>query len=382
MLEPWLDLDGFAARLDWASAITGIDLRLAGTRGSEAEIRDTAVAQPLLVATGLAAAAAAGLLPDPAPPMGLLAGHSVGEITAAALAGALSNETALAFVAARGRAMASAAAASPTGMIALLGGEATEVAAALERHGLTAANVNGAGQVVAAGPIAALEALAADPPPKTRLRRLAVAGAFHTDAMAPARRELDQSCAAAPVADPRCALLSNRDGALVSSGVQLRRRLIDQVSAPVRWDACLASMADLGVSAVIELPPAGTLTALIRRALPDVETLPLRTPEDLPAAAQLLAAHTPPEDADAPAWRLLVAPLRGTFRPRPVAPGEALAAGAVLAEVHGRTVVPVEVAYPGVLIEWLAVDGDPVWPGQPLARLHPQPSNELAGSLR
>jgi [acyl-carrier-protein] S-malonyltransferase len=385
LLQPWLSVGVVADRLAWAGAVTGIDLLRAGTVGNEAEIRDTAVAQPLLVATALAVAAELDLAPSPAArpgrSLGVLAGHSVGEASAAALAGAMTSETALAFVAARGRAMAEAAAASPTGMAALIGGDAEEVTAAIIRNGLSVANVNGPGQVVAAGELDRLDALAADLPARVRMRQLSVAGAFHTEAMEPARRELATSCAAMPVADPRCRLLSNADGGLVSSGQQLRNRLIAQVSQPVRWDACMSSLVDLGVSAVIELPPAGTLSALIRRALPGVETLSITGPEDLPAARSLLAAHIEADGEPGPSWRLLVAPQRGTFRPLPAAPGDFLAQGSVLGEVQGRSAIPVEVVTAGVLVEWLACDGDPVTAGQPLVRLHPVPEGAAGAGV-
>jgi [acyl-carrier-protein] S-malonyltransferase len=379
-LAPWLELPGFAGRLRWASAVSGIDLLHAGTGADEEEIRDTAVAQPLLVAAALAAAAELNLpaAPGDEPAVGVVAGHSVGELAAAALAGAMSPEAALAFVAARGRAMAAAAAAAPTGMTALLGGDPDEVLAAIERHGLTAANVNGAGQVVAAGPLDRLDALAADPPPRTRLRRLSVAGAFHTEAMAPARLELERIAEALPVTDPGVRIVSNADGALVPSGDELRRRLVAQVSAPVRWDACMATLGELGVTAVIELPPAGTLTGLIRRALPGVETLALRGPADLAAARSLIASQATPPGEPAPSWRIVVAPLGGTFRPDELSPGARVSAGSVVGRVHGRSEIAVQTAHPGVLVEWLAHDGDPVGPGQPLARLHP----EMESSLR
>lgn len=372
-LDPWLELPGVATRLDWASALTGVDLRRAGTVAGDEEIRDTSVAQPLLVASALAVAAELGA-PDWPEGLGAVSGHSVGELTAAALSGALSDDTALGLVAARGRAMAAAAALTPTGMTAILGGDPDEVAGALARLGLIAANVNGAGQVVAAGPVTALDELAADPPARARLRRLAVAGAFHTAAMEPARRTLEHLAGALPVADPRIPVVSNADGAVVTSGPELLGRLIAQVSAPVRWDACMATLGALGVTAVLELPPAGTLTGLIRRALPDVVTLAIRTPEDLAAADGLIESHRGVRGEPGPAWRVVVAPLGGTFRPDPLVPGTRLDVGSVVGSVEARReTVPVASAHGGVLLEWLAEDGDPVGPGQPLARLHPEP---------
>jgi [acyl-carrier-protein] S-malonyltransferase len=284
-LRPWLDVPGVADHLAWWSAVTGLDLVRYGTTADADEIRDTAVAQPLLVAAGLAAAAALDATPD------ATAGHSVGELVAAVIAGVLSPEAALVFVRERGRAMAEAAAVTETGMTAVLGGDATEVLTAIDKHGLTAANINGAGQVVAAGTMDRLAAFADEPPAQARLRPLQVAGAFHTEHMAPAADVLRRISAGMPVADPRTVLLSNRDGAAVTTGSDFVARLVGQVSAPVRWDACMDSMSQLGVTAVIELPPAGTLTGLARRALPDVERLALKTPDDLDKARALISTH-------------------------------------------------------------------------------------------
>ncbi|MFC6884028.1 MULTISPECIES: ACP S-malonyltransferase [Actinomadura] len=289
-LRPWLEVPGVADRLAWWSAVTGLDLVRYGTEADAEEIRDTAVAQPLLVAAALAAHGA--LYEDGATAPDAVAGHSVGELAAAAIAGVLSPESALVLVRERGRAMAEAAAVAETGMTAVLGGDADEVLAAIERHGLTPANVNGAGQVVAAGTTERLAAFADDPPPKARLRPLSVAGAFHTEHMAPAVDTLARLTAGAPVADPAVTLLQNRDGAAVGSGREFVGRLAAQVSAPVRWDACMASMRDLGVTAIIELPPAGTLTGLARRELRGVELLALKTPDDLERARELVKAHS------------------------------------------------------------------------------------------
>ncbi|MGL4175465.1 MAG: ACP S-malonyltransferase, partial [Dermatophilaceae bacterium] len=274
-----------------------------GTTSDEATIKDTAVAQPLLVGAGLVAlrALTATTADDaPSPPAtasptpagtGALAGHSVGEITAAAAAGVLDEADAMAFVALRGRAMAQASAATPTGMSAVLGGDPAEVLAAIERHGLTAANVNGAGQVVAAGTLDALAALAAASPARARVIPLPVAGAFHTAHMEPAAGALRTTWSGREVADPVVPVLSNRDGEVVASGRDLLERLVAQVSSPVRWDLCMEQLTALGVTAVIELPPAGTLVGLARRAMPGVERLALRTPGDLDAAQTLVEEH-------------------------------------------------------------------------------------------
>jgi [acyl-carrier-protein] S-malonyltransferase len=369
MLEPWLALPGVAARLQWASAVTGIDLVRLGTIGSAEEIRDTAVAQPLLVAFALAVA---GELTDDTPDV--LAGHSVGEYAAAALSGALTAETALVLVRERGRLMAEASAATPTGMSAVLGGDADEVAAALQRRGLIAANVNTAGQVVAAGSVDALADLIADPPAGARIRALDVAGAFHTPYMATARDELTTTASGVPRSDPRVTLLANGDGAVVGNGDEIVARLVQQVASPVRWDLCMQTMRDLGVTALIELPPAGTLVALAKRAMPGVETLAVKSPADLDAARALLQRHNHVRTEPAPSWRIAVAPVAGTFRPLEMTPGTEIAAGALVGTVVSRRdESPVSAAHGGVLIEWLAHDGDPVSPGQPVARLHPVP---------
>lgn len=285
-LSPWLELPGVSDRLAWWSAVTGLDLVRYGTTADEEEIRDTAVAQPLLVAAALAAYEALGLTP------GLTAGHSVGELAAAAISGVLSPEAALVLVRERGRAMAEAAAVTETGMTAVLGGDAGEVEAALKEHGLTPANVNAAGQVVAAGTMEQLAALAERPPTGARLRALRVAGAFHTRHMEPAAGALRCVTPGMPVADPGIHVLSNRDGAVVERGTDFVGRLAEQVSAPVRWDACMETMTRLGVTAMIELPPAGTLAGIARRALPGVEVVALKTPEHLGKARALVESKS------------------------------------------------------------------------------------------
>jgi [acyl-carrier-protein] S-malonyltransferase len=379
MLAPWLDIPAGATtvreRLRWWSTVAGIDLVAAGITADAATIRDTAVAQPLLVATGLATAAALLGETNPADAVGLVAGHSVGELTAAALAGALPDEAALTLVRRRGLAMADASATEPTGMTAILGGDLDEVLAHLERLGLTAANVNGAGQVGAAGTTAALEALAKDPPAGGRLRPLEVAGAFHSRHMQPAVSALASIRAAVPVSDPVIRMVSNADGGIVTSGQDLLTRLVAQVGAPVRWDRCMSTMRELGVTAVIELTPAGTLAGLVRRELKGVEVVALRTPDDLGAAQALLSAHgrgTALHETG-PAWRLVVAPVAGTFHAESTVPGTRLAPGASIGQVASRRdETAVSSPYGGILLEWLAEDGDPVAPGQPLARLHPE----------
>ncbi|WP_339129162.1 ACP S-malonyltransferase [Streptomyces sp. f51] len=286
-LTPWLDLPGAAERLAaWSDAI-GLDLAHYGTQADADAIRDTAVAQPLLVAAGLLSAAALG---DVTP--GAVAGHSVGEITAAAFAGVLDDTAALTLVRRRGLAMAEAAAVTQTGMSALLGGDPDTTVAHLEKLGLTPANVNGAGQIVAAGTLEQLAALEADKPEGVRrVVALKVAGAFHTHHMAPAVDALAKAAEELTPADPRVTYVSNRDGQAVASGAEVVSRLVGQVANPVRWDLCMETFRELGATALIEVCPGGTLTGLAKRALPGVPTLALKTPDDLDAARELIAEH-------------------------------------------------------------------------------------------
>ncbi|CCH20501.1 ACP S-malonyltransferase [Micromonospora lupini] len=286
-LTPWLDLTGTEARLrDW-SALAGVDLLHLGTAADADEIKDTARTQPLLVAAALLAAEHL-----PLDGVALTAGHSVGELGAAALAGVLSADAAISLAGVRGREMAAACALEPTGMAAVLGGDPDEVIAAIEANGLYPANRNGAGQIVAAGALDGLDKLAAAPPARTRIIRLQVAGAFHTPYMAPAETALAAEAAGITPADPARTLLSNLDGTAVDDGAAMVQRLVRQVTAPVRWDLCMRTLADLGVTGVIELPPAGTLAGLVKRELkgdgaPEIVTL--NTPDDLPAARDLIA---------------------------------------------------------------------------------------------
>ncbi|MGW7194824.1 ACP S-malonyltransferase [Streptomyces chryseus] len=287
-LTPWLDLPGAADRLAvWSDAI-GLDLVHYGTQADADAIRDTAVAQPLLVAAGLLSAAAL----DARTQVSAVAGHSVGEITAAAYAGVLTEEAALGFVRTRGLGMAEAAAVTETGMAALLGGDAEVVVPHLEKLGLTPANVNGAGQIVAAGTMEQLAALAQDKPEGVRrVVELKVAGAFHTHHMAPAVTELGKAAQDLVVSDPAVTYVSNADGRTVSTGPDVVARLVSQVSSPVRWDLCMETLKGLGTTALIEVCPGGTLTGLAKRAMPGVRTLALKTPDDLDAARALIAEH-------------------------------------------------------------------------------------------
>jgi len=289
-LTPWLELPGLQARAATLSAAAGVDLVRHGTTSDAETIRDTAVAQPLIVGAGLLALEAlyVGRADTVATTAGVVAGHSVGEITAAAGVGVVSQQDAMTLVSVRGRAMADASAVTATGMSAVLGGDPDEVAAGLERHGLTAANSNGAGQVVAAGTLDQLGAFAADPPAKARVIPLQVAGAFHTTHMGPAVEALRTAAAQVTSADPTTVLLSNGDGASVATGQDALDRLVTQVSNPVRWDLCMATMNDLGVTHLIEMAPAGTLVGLAKRAMKGVQSVALKTPDDLDAARALL----------------------------------------------------------------------------------------------
>jgi [acyl-carrier-protein] S-malonyltransferase len=380
-LAPWLELPGVRDRIGAWSDLAGCDLIACGTTAGADEIKDTAVAQPLLVAAGIAAAEVLfGDLEQAQRQAGILAGHSVGELTAGAIAGVLTPEQAISLVRVRSHAMAQAAALVPTGMTAVLGGDEAAVLDAIEAHGLTPANINGAGQVVAAGTLAQLAAFAADPPARARLIPLSVAGAFHTRHMAPAVESLRAAAGDLTAAEPAVTLLSNRDGAAAASGADWLDRIVTQVSAPVRWNMVMESMAGLGATAFIELPPAGTLTGLARRALPDVARVSLKTPDDLQAARSLIAEHgtlDPHQDGHVPEWRLLVAPHAGTFRsgstdPAAAAPGTTINSGAEIGHVEqrgGRHVITPQ--FPATILEWLVEDGDPVSVGQPLVRLQP-----------
>jgi [acyl-carrier-protein] S-malonyltransferase len=298
MLTDWLALPGAESFFRWAGSIADADLLTLGTTGDAEAIKDTAVTQPLVVAMSLFVAGELGALPEPGAPARddvVITGHSVGELTAAALAGVLTAEEAIALTAARGRAMAAACARTPTGMSAVLGGDPDEVLAAIKQHDLTPANMNGAGQIVAAGALAGLEALKADPPAKARIMPLSVAGAFHTDYMAPARAELEGMVGGLQPAEPSRRLLSNADGQAVGSGQEALGRLVSQVTSPVRFDTCLATLRELGVTAVLELPPAGALAGLAKREWKGhqidgkgIEILAVSSPADLDRARELL----------------------------------------------------------------------------------------------
>jgi [acyl-carrier-protein] S-malonyltransferase len=299
----------------------------------------------------------------------------VGELTAAAGARAITAEQAMVLVRERGKAMASAAAEKPTSMTAVLGGDRDEVLAKLEQHGLTAANDNGPGQIVAAGTVEQLTALSDDPPAKARLTPLSVAGAFHTEHMAPAVDVLGRLARSVSTHDARTPIISNRDGQVVHEGAEMLRRIVTQVRNPVRWDLCMETMLDIGVTGMLEMPPAGTLTGIARRAMKGVETFALKTPDQLDDARAFIDKHGVASQIDTnPTWRMLVAPMKGTFhRAADLHEGNALQADTAIGAVQSRgDDVPVTAPYGGTIVEWLVEDGDLVSPGQPLIRLHPE----------
>jgi [acyl-carrier-protein] S-malonyltransferase len=290
MFTPWLELDGVAEQVAVWSESTGLDLATLGTTATAEEIQDTAVTQPLVVALSLIAFGELRRrvdLPADTP----VAGHSVGELAAAAMAGVFSPDDAVALAAVRGREMAAACALEPTGMAAVMGGDPAEVISWLAEFDLVGANVNGAGQIVAAGSRTALEKVAASARPGIKVIGLKVAGAFHTHYMAPAQDAMREYASGITVADPVFPLLSNADGTVVTSGAEELTRLVAQITKPVRWDRCMATLADLGVTATVELPPSGALSGLVKRELKGTATVPLKTPADLDKVADLLVQH-------------------------------------------------------------------------------------------
>ena len=362
-LRPWLDVDGVAGALTDLSPAAGFDLVTAGTDDA-ADVVDTAIAQPLLVAAGVVTARLLGDLPVDC----VLVGHSIGELTAATLAQVVDTDDAVALAAERGRAMAAAAAATPSGMTAVLGGDPDDVAAAVEDAGRWIANHNGPGQLVVGGLAEALGRLAENPPSGARLRALPVAGAFHTPLMQPAQAVVAAAAARLSWQHARHRVLSNADGQVVTDGPDLRERIVGQVTRPVRFDRCLQSLRDLGVTATIEVAPGGVLTGLVRRELRDVSAVALRTPGDLDAARRLVATQAVRGEEWSEPWRVLVAPATGTLHRRD---GGTPGPGAV-AVVSGRGGdVPVQPTAGDRVVEWLAGDGDPVREGQPLVRLLP-----------
>jgi [acyl-carrier-protein] S-malonyltransferase len=287
MLSPWLELPGAADRLTSWSTASGLDLSRLGTTASTEEITNTAIAQPLIVAATLLAhqeLTTRGLLADNEV---LVAGHSVGEIAAYAIAGVISADDAVALAATRGAEMAKACADEPTGMSAVLGGDETDVLARLEQLDLVAANRNAAGQIVAAGRLSALDKLAEDPPAKARVRALGVAGAFHTEFMASALDGYAAAVQKVATSEPTAVLLSNRDGQPVNSAADAMEKLVAQLTRPVRWDLCSETLRQRSVTAIVEFPPAGALSGIAKRELRGVPTRAVKTPADLDGLAEL-----------------------------------------------------------------------------------------------
>jgi [acyl-carrier-protein] S-malonyltransferase len=282
MLSPWLELPGAAEQLASWSTASGLDLVRLGTTASTEEITDTAVAQPLIVASTLLAyreLTRRGMLTDGGEL--IVAGHSVGEIAAYAIAGVMAADDAVSLAATRGAEMAKACATEPTGMSAVLGGDEAEVLARLEQLDLVPANRNAAGQIVAAGALTALDKLAEDPPAKARVRALGVAGAFHTKYMAPALDSYAAAAAAIETAEPTATLLSNRDGRPVTTAADAMDALVAQLTQPVRWDLCNATLREHDIKAIVEFPPAGTLTGIAKRELRGVAARAVKSPADL-----------------------------------------------------------------------------------------------------
>lgn len=285
MLQPWLNNETKKILANWSLHID-LDLERLGTTASADEIKDTANAQPLIVATGLLAAHVLGLTK-----FAVIAGHSVGEITAAGFSGALSSAHALELVRQRGIAMAKAASAVETGMAAVLGGDRNEVLKAISDFELVPANDNGAGQIVAAGSLDALDKLIEKPPSGARVRPLTVAGAFHTQYMQSAVLHVENFVKNVRINEPSTQILSNKDGAVVSSGNDAINRIVNQIANPVRWDLCMEALVQLGVTGAIEFPPAGTLVGLLKRATPNIETFALKSSDDLVDAKKFAIKH-------------------------------------------------------------------------------------------
>jgi len=290
-LAPWLELEFFQAEIEKYSEILQMDLVYLGTDADADQIKDTRVAQPLIVAASMASHEVLKSLVGDAKFAGI-AGHSVGEIAAANISGILDTEAALKFVKARGEQMAQAASLKESSMAAVVGGDPITVLDHLSNLGLFAANYNGKGQIVAAGASSKITELLANPPAGTRVVALAVAGAFHTFFMETAKVALASLSSSIKTENPKLLIWSNSDGSKVDSGDRFLELLIEQVSRPVRWDKTMDSMASDGVTAVIELLPGGTLTGIAKRAMPGVATMALKSPEDLQKVADFVGEHS------------------------------------------------------------------------------------------
>lgn len=289
-LRPWLEIDSVRELTEQLSDACQVDLITHGTESDEDTIRDTAIAQPLLVAASIITHSVLfGSVNLPRPQY--YTGHSVGEVAAAALSGVLEESAAMKFVALRSRAMAQAAKSADTGMAAVVGGVRDDVLAAIAEHGLTAANINGAAQVVAAGAKSDIESLISAAPARARVIPLQVAGAFHSPYMETAREELRAATTDFFVRDPQVPLVSNANGSVVHSGADYVESLVTQVASPVQWYACMQTLVEEGVTGIIELAPAGTLTGLMKRDAKSVARCDLNTPDDLDAARAFIREH-------------------------------------------------------------------------------------------
>jgi [acyl-carrier-protein] S-malonyltransferase len=286
MLNSWIQDPALKKLIaTWSDAI-GLDLLHLGTNADADEIKDTSNAQPLIVATSLLGAHALGIKQ-----FAVTSGHSVGELAAAALSGAISEIDALRIVRTRGIEMAKAAAASTAGMSAVLGGDRAEVLSAIAALDLVAANDNGAGQIVAAGDLESLSQLGENPPAGARVRALAVAGAFHTPFMQPAVEPLRTLTSSIATHNVLIQVISNKDGQVITAGTEVLNRIVNQIANPVRWDLCMETMKSMGITGVIELPPAGTLVGLLKRAASEIETFALKSADDLDAAREFAGRH-------------------------------------------------------------------------------------------
>lgn len=291
MFHSWLSDESFRSLVNEASAAIGIDLEYLGTRAEAEEIRETKNAQPLLVTSALGAFTLLGSKMKP-PSSTLVSGHSVGEIVSLAMSGVLSFTDAFRLVAARAHAMHEATQRTHTSMAAVLGGERDVVLSHLTSMNLVAANENGAGQIVAAGASDDIDRLLAEPPTGARVRALSVAGAFHTEYMKPAQNSVQELATSLQVSEPHFRVISNKDGAIVQSGRELIDRIVSQIAAPVRWDLCMQTMQQEGVTGLLELFPGGTLTGIAKRALSNIETFAITGPETLDNAVEFAQRHS------------------------------------------------------------------------------------------
>jgi [acyl-carrier-protein] S-malonyltransferase len=289
MYSPWITDQTNNEIVKKYSDLIDLDLFHYGTVASQPEITATNIAQPLLTALAFMSFNRLNIKSNENI---IYSGHSVGEFSAACLAGFYSDETAMKLVSVRGKAMAEAAASnSATGMSAVLGGDKAEIIKHIEQFDLVPANVNSSGQIVASGLLTNLEKLSANPPASTKVRKLDVAGAFHSQFMKSAESELEDEFAQVELTKPTCSFISNKDGQTITESTQLKSRLISQITSPVRWDLCQAKMVELGVTGMLELAPAGVLTGIAKREMPGVELFAIKSPEDIDTAQAFINKH-------------------------------------------------------------------------------------------